>query len=155
LAEDASLLEATSVTITATNSESVTSLELTLDGSPMEISVAPPWTVDLEPMTIAPGSHTLSVTIRYDDEDQVSAVLNFMGPPGWLSDIEPIFVARCAQCHGNRPDARSLETRMSWIDDFDLIVFDVESGRMPLGMDALTPEQVQTVKGWGAAGYPE
>ncbi len=155
LSEGAALNAAATVTISATEQDDVTEVEVSIDGEVIESADSIPLSIELDPMNITVGNHTLSVSIRYTDDQTITSDVSFSGPPGWSQHIEPLFVAQCAMCHGNRPDARSLETPMSWIDDFDLIVFDVETGRMPLGLDPLTPAEIEMVRGWGAGGFQE
>lgn len=110
-------------------------------------------TFTLEPMALSPGNHTLQFSASLPPEQDVSASLNFEGPPSWEDVVAPISEGFCVNCHGD--DARiQLLTHQDWVETFDLILYDVETGRMPLTAEKLTEEQVDLIRGWGAAGFP-
>ena len=110
-------------------------------------------TFTLEPMALSPSNHTLEFSASLPPEQSISVSLNFEGPPSWEDVVEPISEGFCVNCHGE--DARiQLLTHQDWVETFDLILYDVETGRMPLTSEKLTEVQVELIRGWGAAGFP-
>ena len=108
---------------------------------------------ELEPMGISPGPHTLSFSATLPPDRSVTTTIEFEGPPPWESIIQPIHEDFCAGCHGN--DSRvPLLGYGDWVATYELILYDVETDRMPLTAEKLTPSQVNLIRGWGAAGFP-
>ena len=108
---------------------------------------------ELEPMGISPGPHTLTFSATLPPDRSVTAAIEFEGPPAWEAVIQPIHEDFCAGCHGS--DSRvPLLSYADWVETYDLILYDVETGRMPLTAEKLTPLQVNLIRGWGAAGFP-
>ena len=108
---------------------------------------------ELNPMNLSPGVHRLTFSASSGAEQTVTTNIDFEGPPSWEAVIEPISQDFCVNCHGN--DARiQLLTLEDWVESFDLILYDVETGRMPLTAEKLTIKQVDMIRGWGAGGFP-
>lgn len=125
-------------------------IEWRLDGA---IVAEDSLTFMLEPMALSPGNHTLQFSASLPPEQSVSVSLNFEGPPSWEDVVAPISESFCVNCHGD--DSRiQLLTHQDWVETFDLILYDVETGRMPLTAEKLTEGQVDLIRGWGAAGFP-
>lgn len=158
LTANALLEAATEVAIYPIQPDTVSTVDATLDDQP--ISVQGMWQVSLDPASLPDGSHTLSVTVTYEDGQALQSDLRFSRyagpPPTWTQDVEPIFEARCAICHGNDSGARRLDGAALWQEQIDAILLNVTTANMPLPPNPpLTVDELQRIEGWVAAGYPE
>ncbi|MCA9555663.1 MAG: cytochrome c, partial [Myxococcales bacterium] len=156
--DDGALLSApTEVLIYPLEPAAVVSVTASVDEQPIAVQAG--LRILLDPADLADGTHTLTVTADYGAE-QVQASLRFSRyagpPPTWLDDVQPLFTARCALCHGAQGSARRLDSATIWAEQIDSILDNVRTGRMPLPPNpSLTPEEVARVEGWAAAGFPE
>lgn len=74
----------------------------------------------------------------------------------WTGDIEPLFQAKCAKCHGEGQFASPKYTREAWIEQFDNILDFVSLGAMPLPPNPpLESADIQRIKAWKDEGFPE
>ena len=73
--------------------------------------------------------------------------------PTWSDDIEPIYRAHCAFCHGGDSDT-VLEQPSDWEPIIDVILYNVEVGNMPLGGTPLPDGDVVRIEAWADAGFP-
>ena len=74
----------------------------------------------------------------------------------WSNDVLPIMEQHCARCHGSEESASTrLDTRQTWIDNADSIIYNVREGRMPLDDQPLLASEVDLVLAWKASGFPE
>ncbi len=84
-------------------------------------------------------------------------------PPSFQHEVRPIFEQACFQCHGaEKPmaglDARSIASLMAGgaggsaivpgDPDNSPLIQQLESGKMPMGGEKLTPARIQLVKAW-------
>ena len=114
-----------------------------------------PWTIELDPAVIGPGTHTLSVEARYVDGVVLRNELNFLGPPTWTDDIEPIHLAHCTGCHGAANLAHTMDDVEAWRFEIIAIIDDVETGRMPYGAPMLSPGKIELIRVWRDTGMLE
>ncbi len=148
------------VTIIPTRAEGLVSIEATIDEAPAEVS-ADPWRVNVDPIGMSDGAHSLTVSATYDDSRApVTASLYFsvgeFEPATWSRDVEPLFVDNCKKCHGPDGGAHRLDTAARWENDIDKVLEMTTSQRMPLPPnDPLTDEEIQLIQSWRAGGFPE
>jgi len=158
--EGARLETITEVTIHPDAPTAVRTVTIAVDGSATQLA-GPPWSVTLNPDEFEDGQHELTVEVDYTDgAPPASAKLTFsvfhQPPPTWSTDIVPLFDDKCALCHGAGATARELQTRALFIDEFERILSAITDGRMPLPPNPpLSPEQVELIIGWRAAGFLE
>lgn len=158
LREGGLLLATTSVELLPVAAATVRSVTATLDGGSIPISAAP-YRVTLDPAVIADGVHQLVATVTYQDGAEVQGSLRFSHyegpPPSWAADIEPLFLDRCALCHGERGSARRLDSATTWTEQIESILLNLRTRRMPLAPSApFTEAELGLVEGWQAAGFP-
>jgi len=78
------------------------------------------------------------------------------GPPTWAGDIEPLFRARCAACHGTGGNAHALDTPARWQAEIDKILLEVRARRMPLPpYRFVTASEIERIEGWKSSGFRE
>ncbi|MCA9538876.1 MAG: hypothetical protein KC620_08305 [Myxococcales bacterium] len=146
------------VAIEPTRPDLIARLTATIDeGAPMALA-GPPWAVELVPVELGEGPHVLTVAATYTDDLQVEVQVHFVvqGPPTWRGHVEPLFVARCDQCHGERGYAHRMDDPNVWQIEIAAILSAVEAGRMPLTPNpALTPAEIDQIRRWRDAGFPE
>lgn len=157
LRSGALLSQPTIVSIRPVAANEVTSIEARLNAAPVELGT--PWSVALDPEALADGAHLLEVEARYEDGAVARAELRFVRfrgpPPTWRDDVEPLFLRSCAVCHGAAGGARRLDTPETWRSEIELILYNLETGRMPLPpVPELAPDEVARVVAWRAAGFP-
>lgn len=152
----------TTVQIRPLDPASVDEVTASLDGEarPVSPSGAGVWTVSIDPADLDEGSHELRVQVHYTDGETVPAAVRFTWfvgpPPNWFDDVQPIFEQNCALCHAAGASARQLDSAEIWQQQIDSILVNIRNDRMPLPpLELLTPEQIQKVEGWKAAGFPE
>lgn len=149
----------TDVTLLPTAPEAVEELRaVLLDGSGSEVPVeeVAPGVVRVDPEGLATGAWTFRAEAVYDGQTSVAEVGVFLGAafePTWSTDIEPIYRADCAFCHGGDADT-VLEAPEDWEPIIDNIVYNVEVGNMPLGGDPLSDVEVVLIEAWRDAGFP-
>lgn len=159
--DDGGLLQmVATVTIQPDAPDHVNSVTVSLDGAPVDL-MGTEWSVQVDPAPLSDGTHALEIKVTYDDGTPDSArTVRFsvfhQRPPTWTDDIEPLFELRCEVCHGLRGSARKLDTSALWSSDFDRIVAAINDGRMPLPPNnPVTPEELELLEGWRAAGFME
>ncbi len=153
LLEGSPLNSASQITVSATAPESVIDVVARVGGIALTVDGDGPWTVPLDPIDVGPGSHALTVEIRYADGETIIEVINFRGPPSWEADIEPLVLAHCANCHGVQGAPLPLETAAQWTTLFDEILVAVETGRMPIGSRALNVDELDLIRNWATGGF--
>jgi hypothetical protein len=93
----------------------------------------------LEPTSLSRGLHTLEVTATYgDDGTRLAASLQFeVMYVTWQDEIEPLFEARCSNCHNDVAGASTaiLTSPESWESRFDCILC-----RVIVPIDPSSPE---------------
>lgn len=154
--EDGALL-ATERTFTITV-EGTPEVEATIDGEVVEVATEP-LRIELDPSSLEDGSHELRVRISHDDgtlpieeRRQFEVVSNAT----WSEDVGPLYVEHCAACHGPEGPANTrLDAQADWQPIFELILTNVEEGRMPLNRPPLTQRQIALIEAWGVSGFPE
>lgn len=162
LVDGSRLQQTTEVTIFPDAESAVSSVTIAVDGD-VSALMGPPWSVSLDPDDFDDGTHRLAVDVEYGDgSPTVSVSVDFsvfhQPPPTWSDDIEPLFDDKCALCHGDGAGAtaRALHTPALFISEFDRILTAVADSRMPLPPNPpLSPEQIELIVGWRAAGYLE
>lgn len=131
-------------------------IEAELDGNSIDVASG---VVRLEPTELDDGTHTLVVRVRYDDgtlptEDR--RVFEVVSNATWETDVEPIYSAYCADCHGEEGPAN---TRLDALDDWTgdalstQILLNVRDGRMPLGRAPLSQREVALIEAWMVNGF--
>jgi len=138
----------------------VASIAAIVDGADsVTVPTSPPFIVTLDPNGLTEGDHTLEVTVTYNDgAEPKSVTATFaVGPAlSWQADIEPIWAATCTPCHHPDTSSHPLHTAQLWRDEIDRIVYNVETGIMPLDPEPeLSPAQIDLIKAWFAAGMPD
>jgi len=145
----------TTVTFEVTTPEQVESFSVQLDDTEPSILMGPPWSVELAPDQVGPGRHALSVLIRYADGGELTGSVDFLGPPTWEADIEPLNSAHCTACHGDGGSAHVMNDLDAWRLEIAEIVDDVETGRMPYGSPMLPADQIELIRAWRDTGLLE
>ncbi len=139
-------------------SEGAPSIEARVDGASVEIA-SDPVRVELDPAALGEGTHELFVEIRYDDGTLPITdrrTFEVITDATWADDVEPLYEANCAFCHG--PDGAAvtrLGTMEDWQMQIDIIVRNVEQGRMPLGRPPLAARDVALLQAWQVGGFRE
>jgi len=156
LTEGATVLEPVDVQITPESASSVASIRAEVGAT---VLTPTDGALTLDPAEIGFGPRTLVVTIAWSD-GTLPLVLrrSFVveADATWTGDIEPLYRAQCADCHGpTGPSARRLDSREGWMTEIDRLVPAITSGAMPLGRTRLPEETVALVRTWAAAGFPE
>ena len=112
--------------------------------------------VTVDPEGLASGPWTFVATADYGGRSSVSERSIFLGAdfvPTWAADVQPLYEAECAVCHGG--DAQTvLDEPEQWEAEIDDILFNVRQGNMPLGGDALSDLEVVVIEAWRDAGFP-
>lgn len=156
LTEGASLHERTEVRIAPEASALVQSVEARVGEQVLTVTAN---ALSLDPTALGIGPRTLTVTVRWSD-GTLPLVLrrSFLSEAAatWVDDIEPVYRAQCADCHGAAgPSARRLDTRADWMREWDRVRPAIQGGAMPLGRPALPRETVALIQTWAEAGFPE
>ncbi len=156
LGEGATVLEPVDVQITPESASSVASMRAEVGAT---VLTPTDGALRLDPAEIGFGPRTLVVTITWSD-GTLPLVLrrSFVveAAATWAGDIEPLYRAHCADCHGAAgPSARRLDSREGWMTEIDHILPAITSGAMPLGRTRLPEETVALVRTWAGAGFPE
>ena len=68
--------------------------------------------------------------------------------------IQPIAESQCLNCHDFGAQTELFDENQ-WITEFESIQYNVETERMPLTAEKLTSEQIELIKGWGLAEFPQ
>lgn len=112
--------------------------------------------IPLDPASLGPGRHRLTVKVTYADDQLASTTASFeVGEFDytWSSHIEPMFKAKCSMCHAVRSH-RELHTSQKWQDDFTNISDQVERGLMPLPpFERLNAAELRMLKLWKEGGF--
>jgi hypothetical protein len=92
-------------------------------------------------------------------EDQAAQVaslrLEVIPMVTWSGDLLPIFDRSCATCHDGRGGARDLSMPALWINDIEDIILVTDEGSMPIGLPALSTDEVSLIQRWRDDGFPE
>lgn len=154
--EGATLHESATVRVVAESSETVAEIRGDVSGTPITLEGD---AITLDPAVIGFGARTLTTTIRWSDGTLPRTVRRSFvmeAPATWVDDIEPLYRAHCADCHGAAgPSARRLDAREGWVREIDRILPAIEGGAMPLGRPRLPEASVALVRTWATAGFPE
>ncbi len=153
LLEGASLNSTVAISISATSPEQVDGLTITTPNAALEVIGEGPWTATLDPADVGPGSHALSVEIRYSDGETITETIHFEGPPSWEQDLEPLAETHCGRCHGVQGAPLPLDSAETWRARFGDILEAVETGRMPIGSRALNVDEVELIRNWSTGGF--
>jgi hypothetical protein len=149
------LTATTTIEIVVTTPDQVDHVSAQMDEEmPIELE-GPPWAITLDPAQVGPGNHALTVLIRYDDGGELAETLEFVGPPTWTADIQPLSSEHCSACHGDGGSAHLMSSIEAWRDEIAAIIDDVETGRMPYGSPMLAPEQIELIRAWRDTGLLE
>ena len=143
------------LTIKPSEAELVESVSASMDGGESMQIDGPPWTMDLPIAMVQPGNHTFHVEVRYTDGQQANTTIDFLGPPSWAQDIDPLQQVHCVRCHGQGGSAHLMMDAATWELEIAEIVDDVETGRMPLNGSTLTQDEIDLIRGWRDAGFLE
>jgi hypothetical protein len=74
----------------------------------------------------------------------------------WTNKVAAIAEEKCGLCHGAGQYAHELAEPEQWVDEFDLILFVVKSGAMPLEpYDELSEQEINILEAWQADGFLE
>ncbi len=157
IADGQSISTNTTVIITPSFPELVSSVSTSIDGSP-EQTLDAPWELVLDTLVLAEGSHELRIDVVYTDDIEVELVIGFDVSPDlviWTDDIENIATNACGNCHGAAAALeRKLFTIDHWIENIDEIINALETGLMPPG-EPLDDELIQRIKAWADLGFLE
>ncbi|MBL8950873.1 MAG: cytochrome c [Myxococcaceae bacterium] len=103
-------------------------------------------------ITLPDGQHRITATARYPGGVLAKRAVHFtlqsgaMGTVSFATDIQPIFEARCANCHTEGP-GRDLTTYALWQTNAQVIVNAVKDKRMPAD-GPLDPSFIQKIARW-------
>lgn len=129
-----------------------------VDGNEVE-PLADPLRVELDPTALGEGSHTLEIDVTYDDGTlPVLERRNFevVTNATWSEDVAPLYESYCSQCHGeDGPAVTRLDTQQNWQAIFEVVLANIEDGRMPLNNDPLTQREIAIVQAWEVGGFAE
>lgn len=144
------------ISVVAPWPDRVRSLAADLDGV-AQWSDLPTRAVVIDPWSVPPGAHTLTVTASYADGSSLkaTAAAEILKPaaPTWTVDILPIYDARCAACHGHGGSGHLMSTIDDWRRDIVKITAVLAEGRMPLPPNKpLAGTQTVTIRGWSVTG---
>ena len=139
-------------------------IEVTVSGVTLEPTEEEGYVVD--PEVIGEGTHELTVRVSYDDGTLVTEErrqLEVITRATWTDDIEPLYRAHCATCHGEAgPANHRLDSIAGWSEGmlgdeptFDVVRANITDGRMPLNRPPLSLREIAFVEAWGASGFPE
>lgn len=132
-------------------------IEATVDGAPVE--AVDGQRIELEPIALGDGAHELVVRVGY--EDGTIAVeerrrFEVLTSATWSADVEPIYTAHCAACHGAAGPANTrLDTREAWMSQSAIILTNVREQRMPLNRPPLTQREIAQIEVWTLSGFAE
>jgi hypothetical protein len=131
-------------------------IEAAVDGAPVE---AIDGQIELEPSALGDGAHELVIRVGY--EDGTLAVeerrrFEVLTSATWSADVEPLYTAHCAACHGAAGPANTrLDTREAWMSLSAIILTNVREQRMPLNRPPLTQREIAQIEIWTLSGYAE
>ncbi len=145
----------TTVAAQSTPADGVTSVTMTVDAAPLEVTDG---ATTLDPFEfLDDATHRLEAVTTWQDGVQAVGVLDFtvgsVGAATWVDNVEPLFQARCAKCHAGSTQTR-LDSAEAWETNVDLILDDVTQRRMPLGGPALTGAEISVIRAWQEGGFP-
>lgn len=156
LADGAELNESTEVRFVLAASAHASAPVITLDAAPLTPTGT---TITLDPTTLSTGAHVLEIRVRYDDgtlDATRRIAFSSRAVVTWTGDIQPLYVAQCARCHGPAgPSPTRLDTRADWMARSVSILDNVRTGRMPLGGPMLPGGDIARVALWVENGFPE
>jgi len=158
LEQGAVVARSTEVHLVPTAPDEVETLVVSLvDGAGAEVAVPVVEQVaTVDPEGLEPGPYELVAVADYGERQSEARLSLFLGAdfePTWADDIQPLYEAQCALCHGGAATT-VLEAPEDWAARIDDILFNVRAGNMPLGGDPLSDLDVAVIEAWAAAGYP-
>lgn len=74
-------------------------------------------------------------------------------PPSWAATVEPIFKARCANCHGPTAVTVKLHTAALWQQWYAKVLVQLDTDAMPLLPPKLNAQEKALIKTWGKGGF--
>jgi hypothetical protein len=155
LFEGASLHEPVTVQVAAEAEDAITSITADVSGTVVPVEAGE---LVIDPAVVGFGPRRLRVTIGWSDGTlprTLSRSFEVEAAATWTEDIEPLYRAQCADCHGAAgPSARRLDSREGWMREVDRLVPAITTGAMPLGRPRLPEASVSLVRAWAAAGFP-
>jgi hypothetical protein len=159
LTEGMTLPGAMSLPVTSENASDMASVTVQVDDAD-EVALTLPANVDLNPNILGTGDHQVKVTVGYTGDALSSwTVVHFkvgaLRDPTWTLDVQPLALARCDRCHGERGSAHRLVTSALWQDEITTILEAVGNGRMPLNSTPLSAGEIALIQRWSLAGFPE
>ena len=124
----------------------------------VELTVATdPWSVEVDPGGLLEGPHTLTATVTWNDGNTITTSTTIHAPAiteaTWAEHVEPMAQKRCSVCHDGGTET-VLHGRDLWVELFDAVLEEVESGRMPLGGASLTTSEIDMLLLWRDGGFP-
>jgi len=140
------------------DAEGAPTIEAWIDGEAIEVLGDPP-RVELDPVALGEGSHALEVRVSHDDGTlPVNERRGFevITDATWSEDVAPLYEAHCASCHG--PDGSAvtpLATMEDWQSRIEVVIQNVDQGRMPLGRPPLSRREVAVIEAWQVGGFSE
>jgi hypothetical protein len=155
LLEGASLHEPVTIHVAAEAEDAITSITADVSGTVVPVEAGE---LVIDPAVVGFGPRTLHVTIGWSDGTlprTLTRSFEVEAAATWTDDIEPLYRAHCADCHGAAgPSARRLDSREGWMREVDRLLPAITSGAMPLGRPRLPEASVTLVRTWAAAGFP-
>ena len=114
------------------------------------------WSATLDPVSLAPGAHTLRLAAVGPEGTTITELPFHTGAlpdATWTEDIEPIMQEHCSRCHSDGASI-PLHTADLWQRNIDRILDEVVAQDMPLGGPYLSDEELARIRGWVAGGFP-
>ena len=114
--------------------------------------IAEGWTLALSAASLRPGRFSIRFSAVDSNGEMISRDIELEGPPSWETHVAPLSDRWCQNCHG-ADSSFPLATSAEWVAHFDLILYDLETGRMPLTPDKPTEADTALIRGWGHGGF--
>ncbi len=146
------LVDVAEVVVGVTRPGTVESVEVAIGEQILDLP-GPPFAFELD-ASVLDGVVEVSATARWSDGEQARAEGTVFAAAGasWSTGVQPLAQRLCLACHG-QGEPIELTTQEQWIDAFDPILTEVESGRMPVGSAPLDASEIGLLKAWRAAGF--
>ena len=110
------------------------------------------WTLTLDAETVSPGRFSITFSALDSSGETIGRDIELEGPPSWEGHVAPLSNRWCQNCHGT-DSSFPLATSAEWVAHFDLILYDLETGRMPLTPNKPTDAETALIRGWGEGGF--
>jgi hypothetical protein len=153
---DGVLRQPTALVVAPSRMADVEEVRLTLGDEAFDLT-GPPFTHQVVPADHPPGPLDLTVEVRWTDGETARAVQRLTledGTVTWAEDVQPLYQARCSACH-TAEDAVPLSAPADWTARFDEVLEQVTTGAMPLGPETLSDDEIDLLRAWEDAGFPE